>query len=114
MKKLMLWCSPEHAPPSGHFTVYWAQYISGQERKKGNISLPEMINDNVSYWKPRFLSWLETVGKSPWGSTTVVDALLIRPGLSYWWMTIPSDYSFNTNIHRLCNCASLGPRADRR
>ena len=96
MKKLMLWCSPEHAPPSGHFIVYWAQYISGQERKKGKISLPEMINDNVSYWKPRYLSWLESVGKSPHGSTTVVDALLIRPGLSYWWMTVPSDYSLST------------------
>ena len=96
MKKLLLWCSPEHAPPAGHFTVYWAQYISGQERKKGNTSLPEMINDNVSYWKPRYLSWLESVGKSPYGSTTVVDTLLIRPGLSYWWMTVPSDYSFST------------------
>jgi surface carbohydrate biosynthesis protein (TIGR04326 family) len=96
MKKLMLWCSPEHAPPPRYFTLYWAQYISGLEREKGNISLPEMINDNVSYWKPRYLSWLESVGKIPYGSTTVVDALLIRPGLSYWWLTVPSDYSFST------------------
>jgi len=95
MKKLMLWCSPEGAPPPGYFTVYWAQYISGQERKKGNISLPEMINENVSYWKPRYLSWLESVGKSPYGSTTVVDALLIRPGLSYWWMTVPAENPFS-------------------
>jgi surface carbohydrate biosynthesis protein (TIGR04326 family) len=96
MKKLMLWCSPEHTPPPGHFTVYWAQYISEQESKAGNISLPEMINEDASYWKPRYLSWLETVGKSPYGSATVVDTLLIRPGLSYWWMTAPSDYSFST------------------
>jgi surface carbohydrate biosynthesis protein (TIGR04326 family) len=96
MSKLLLWCSPEHASPRGSFTVYWAQYISEEERDKGNISLPEMINDNASCWKPRYLSWLETVGKSPYGRTTVVDALLIRPGLSYWWMTIPSDYSFST------------------
>ena len=95
MKKLLLWCSPEHTPPPGHFSVYWAQYISEQESKAGNISLPELINENASYWKPRYLSWLETVGKSPYGATTVVDALLVRPGLSYWWMTIPSDYSFN-------------------
>ncbi len=96
MRKLMLWCSPEDTPPPGYFTVYWAQYISGKERKKGNISLPEMINEDASYWKPRYLSWLESVGKSPQGSATVVDSLLIRPVLSYWWMTIPSDYSFNT------------------
>ncbi|MDE0973882.1 MAG: hypothetical protein OSA11_02175 [Candidatus Nanopelagicales bacterium] len=94
MKKLMLWCSPEHSPPPGYFTVYWAQYISEQERKAGNISLPELINGDPDYWKPRYLSWFETVGKSPCGTTTVVDTLLIRPGLSYWWMTIPSDYSF--------------------
>ena len=91
----MLWCSPEHAPPPGYLTVYWSQYISDQEREAGNISLPDLVNDNVDYWKPRYLSWLESIGKSPYGSTTVVDALLIRPGLSYWWMTIPSDYSFS-------------------
>ncbi len=94
MKKLLLWCSPEHAPPPGYFTVYWAQYISEQERKEGNVSLPELINEDANYWKPRYLSWLESVGKSPCGTTTVVDTLLIRPGLSYWWMTIPSDFSF--------------------
>jgi len=92
----MLWCSPEHAPPPGYFTVHWAQYISEQEHKAGNISLPEMINEDASYWKPRYLSWLETVGKSPCGTMTVVDTLLIRPGLSYWWMTIPSDFSFSS------------------
>jgi hypothetical protein len=69
MKKLMLWCSSEHAPPAGHFTVYWAQYISGQERKKGNISLPELINEDANYWKPRYLSWLETVGSSACGQS---------------------------------------------
>ncbi len=95
MKKLLLWCSPEQAPPPGYFIVYWAQYISEQERKEGNLSLPEMINDDAGYWKTRYLSWLDTIGKSPCGTTTVVDSLLIRPGLSYWWMTIPSDFSFS-------------------
>jgi surface carbohydrate biosynthesis protein (TIGR04326 family) len=92
----MLWCSPEDAPPPGYFTVYWAQYISERERKAGNISLPEMINEDASYWKPRYLSWLEAVGNSACGSTTVVDALLIRPGLSYWWMTVPGENPFST------------------
>ena len=96
MKKLMLWCSPEDAPPPGYFTVYWAQYISERERKAGNVSLPEMINEDASYWKPRYLSWLEAVGNSACGSTTVVDALLIRPGLSYWWMTVPGENPFST------------------
>ncbi len=95
MKKLLLWCSPEHAPPPGYFTVHWAQYISERERQAGDISLPEMINEDASYWKPRYLSWLDTIGESPCGPMTVVDALLIRPGLSYWWMTIPSEFSFS-------------------
>ena len=95
MKTLLLWCSPEHSPPSGYFAVYWAQYISEQESKAGNISLPELINENASYWKPRYLSWLETVGKSPCGIKTFVEALLVRPGLSYWWMTIPAQNPFD-------------------
>ena len=95
MKSLLLWCSPEHSPPLGYLTVYWAQYISEQGREKGNISLPEVINKDVSYWKPRYLSWLDEVGKRSCGDTTVVDSLLIRPGLSYWWMTIPSEFSFS-------------------
>ena len=92
----MLWCAPDQAPPSGYLTVYWSQYISEQEREQGNVSLPEIINENASYWKPRYLSWLDGVGKSSCGSTAVVDALFIRPGFSYWWMTIPADHSFGT------------------
>ena len=95
MKKLLLWCSSEHAPPLGYFTVYWAQYISEQERKEGNISLPETINKSEKYWKPRYLSWLDTIRKNPCGTATIVDALLIRPRLSYWWMTVPSDCPFS-------------------
>jgi surface carbohydrate biosynthesis protein (TIGR04326 family) len=63
----------------------------------GSISLPEMINEDVDYWKPRYMSWLESVGKSPCGNATAVDTLLIRPGLSYWWMTIPSEYAFSAS-----------------
>ncbi len=95
MKSLLLWCSPEHSPPPGYLTVYWAQYISKQERDAGNISLPEVISEDTDYWKPRYLSWLDAIGKRPCGDTTVVDALVIRPGLSYWWMTIPSEFSFS-------------------
>ena len=95
MKSLLLWCSPEHSPLPGYLTVYWTQYISEQERAEGNISLPEVIGKDVNYWKPRYLSWIDEVGKRPCGDTTVVDALVIRPGLSYWWMTIPSEFSFS-------------------
>lgn len=95
MKTLMLWCSPEHPPPRKTFTVYWHHNISDQERNAGNISLPEMINQGANYWKPRYLSWLDIVGKSSFRSKTVVDSMTIRPGLSYWWMTIPSEYSFS-------------------
>jgi surface carbohydrate biosynthesis protein (TIGR04326 family) len=96
MKKLILLCSPASVPSPGYLTVYWSQYISKRERKEGNVSLPEMVNENANYWKPRYLSWLDTVGKTSCGPTTTVDALLIRPGLSYWWMVIPSEFSFST------------------
>jgi len=95
MDSLLLWCSPEHSPPPGFLTVYWTQYISEQERENGTLSLPEVINKDASYWKPRYMSWIDEVGKRPCGDTTVVDALVIRPGLSYWWMTIPSEFSFS-------------------
>ena len=95
MKSLLLWCSPEHSPPPGYLTVYWTQNITKQERAEGNISLPEVISNDANYWKPRYLSWIDEVGKRPCGDTTVVDALIIRPGFSYWWMTIPSEYSFS-------------------
>ena len=95
MKSLLLWCSEDNSPPPEDFTVYWSQYISEQERGAGNVSLPEVINNDVSFWKSRYLSWLNQVGQMPCRNKTVVDALLIRPGLSYWWMTIPSEFSFS-------------------
>jgi surface carbohydrate biosynthesis protein (TIGR04326 family) len=98
MKRLLLCCSPEYAPPPGYLTVYWAQYVSeiAGEEEGGNISLPETIHKNADYWKPRYLAWLDSVGKKMCGPKSVVETLVIRPGLSYWWMTIPSDYSFSS------------------
>lgn len=95
MTKLLLWCSPNEAPPKGYITVYWAQYISEREQDLGHYSLPQIINENMDYWKPRYLAWLDEISKSPCGDTNLKDALLIRTGLSYWWMSIPSEYSFS-------------------
>ena len=74
----------------------WGPKFYEKKQEKGSISLPEMMNKTENYRKPKCLSWLENVKNSTCGNTTVVDTLLIRPGLSYWWMTIPSDYSFKT------------------
>lgn len=94
MKPLLLWGSAKSSPPTGYVTVYWDQYISDLEKTAGNISLPETIHQDANYWKPRYLAWLDSVGKNLCGPQSIVDTLRIRPGLSYWWMTIPSEYSF--------------------
>ena len=42
-------------------------------------SIPQLISEDVGYWKPRYLSWIDGLGKSPYEDSTLVDTLLIRP-----------------------------------
>jgi surface carbohydrate biosynthesis protein (TIGR04326 family) len=96
MTKLVLWCSLSKPPSTDALIVFWNQYISEEEQTNGKISLPQLIRDDTDYWKSRYLLWLKNIGNMTFSGSTLVDRLLIRPGLSYWWMTIPTEYSFST------------------
>ena len=76
--------------------VCWNKYISEDDQTNGKISLPQIIRDDTDYWKSRYLLWLKNIGDTTFSGATLVDNLLIRPGLSYWWMTVPTEYSFST------------------
>jgi surface carbohydrate biosynthesis protein (TIGR04326 family) len=53
-----------------------------------------MVHDETDRWKRAYLEWLACIGQAPVGNKTLEQQMLIRPGLSYWWMTLPTEFSF--------------------
>lgn len=95
MSSAVLWFAAEASPDSDSTVVFWRQYLSGGSASSARISLPEIVHNEADRWKRTYLEWLESIGQAPVGDKTLEQQLLIRPGLSYWWMTLPTEFSFS-------------------
>ena len=95
MTSATLWLSSDDPACSEGTLLLWAQFTHDVHRTVPVISLPELVEKDAKKWRARYLAWLEGVGGTNCGGLTLVEAMKIRPGLSYWWMTIPSEFSLS-------------------
>lgn len=80
---LVVWDLPED-PPAGD-VVLWSEFGDGTVE-----SIPRRIERSDERFRARLLAALHDVAASSVAGTTLVDALEVRPGLSYWWMSLPA------------------------
>jgi len=57
------------------------------------LSLPAVVERDAEQLKSRLLAWIHDLGNASIRGRRVVDALEIRPGFSYWWMTLLAEKS---------------------
>jgi surface carbohydrate biosynthesis protein (TIGR04326 family) len=80
--------------PTADYAIYWQRYLDSDSRAGDLYSLPQLVTDKADYWKSLYLEWLADLAASPLGDHNLEEALSITPGLSYWWMALPSQWSF--------------------
>lgn len=80
---LVVWDLPGDSPPGD--VVFWSEYGDGTVE-----SIPRRIEESEERLRTRLLAALHDVAASPVAGTTLADALEVRPGLSYWWMSLPA------------------------
>lgn len=74
--------------------VLWQGYLSDEEPESLTFSLPQLIYEDADRWKALYLDWLGNIANAPAHNGNLEHSLTIRPGLSYWWMTLPTESSF--------------------
>lgn len=95
MHSATLWFPVEGCPETEGHVFLWQQYLPQFGAEPKVHSLPQLVHDETDRWKQTYLEWLEDIGQAPVGAKTLEQQLQIRPDLSYWWMTIPTEWSFS-------------------
>jgi surface carbohydrate biosynthesis protein (TIGR04326 family) len=84
----LIW-DAEGQPPKGEWiTVLWRSY-----GESGNLlySMPKLVEEQADTLRVRYLSWIYELGEKHIEGKRLVDHLKLRPGFSYWWMTLIAE-----------------------
>lgn len=89
---LLLW-DAEGSPPEGQWIIaLWCSFDKNDGSKM--YSVPRLVELRASELRAQYLAWIHDFGEEVIDGKRLVDHLELRPGFSYWWMTLPSLASF--------------------
>lgn len=81
---VLIWDLDETPPPtSNKVTIYWSRSWEG----KNSISITKYVEDNSNELRSQYLEWIYDLGEYLVDGKKVVEHLLIRKNLSYWWLS---------------------------
>ena len=114
VRNLTVWAHSDLPPLDTENVVLWQAFLPTDSPPTW-FSLPEEVHRDKERLRSQYLTWLHDVGVTEEQGRTLVDRMVIRPGLSYWWMTIPADYSLEPNspAYVATRMMALAPLADR-
>lgn len=92
MESLTVWFGQDEPP--GHWThvLLWESFRPSGAPSTWR-SLPEEIHLNRDALRAEHLRWSHDVGVTQVKKDPLRQGLLIRPQLSYWWMTLPASHA---------------------
>ena len=84
--KLLIW-DAEGSPPVDCWTnVLWRGFVT--DVSSNSVSIPHLIEENADALRSRYLAWVYELGELRIKGSRLIDHLQLRPGFSYWWMTL--------------------------
>ena len=89
---LLVW-DTEGSPPSGNWTtILWSRF--GEANDPDVISIPTLVEEQADTLRMRYLAWIHELGETRIDGKRLTDCLELRPGFSYWWMTLLVEKSY--------------------
>lgn len=93
----------EGKPPDALSTaVLWRSFDCMES--PGALSVPRYVEEHADVLRARYLAWIHDLGEARIGGRRLIDHLELRPGFSYWWMTLIAQ-KFNASGHSPVNDA---------
>lgn len=104
--KVIIWDS-ENPYPSSDFEsiLLWRRF--GDKNHSKIISIPQLIEENSDSLRSRYLAWVYQLGELRIKGKRLVDHLQLRPGFSYWWMTLLSEKANYSKSPQITDAISL-------
>ena len=91
-RTLLVW-DAEGSPPSGNWTtILWSRF--GEANDPDVISIPTLVEEQADTLRMRYLTWIHELGETHIDGKKLTDCLELRPGFSYWWMTLLVEKSY--------------------
>jgi surface carbohydrate biosynthesis protein (TIGR04326 family) len=86
----LIW-DTEGRPPKGKWIpILWRSYGEGDDLM---YSIPRLVEEKSDALRELFLDWIYDLGELHIEGKRLVDHLELRPGFSYWWMTLITEKS---------------------
>lgn len=87
---LLIWDQEDDIPPENNRrTLLWRSF--GERDSVNLISLPRFVEENANILKKKYLAWVYELAETKIGGQRLLDYLELRPGFSYWWMTLLAE-----------------------
>ncbi|MBF0231412.1 MAG: carbohydrate biosynthesis protein [Desulfamplus sp.] len=83
---VFIWDQDDDPPHGNGNTILWRNY--GAKTRKDVFSIPHYIENRSDQLKTRYLAWIHELGEATINDRRLVDHLELRPGFSFWWMTL--------------------------
>jgi surface carbohydrate biosynthesis protein (TIGR04326 family) len=112
---LQIWDVEGLPPVSDMVSVRWRGFVSGAQ--PDDVSIPELIEANADVLRKRYLAWIFDLGEKVIQGKRLVEYLELRPGFSYWWMTLFAEkcnYSKSMQINDAIRLMALDEWAKNR
>lgn len=100
----LIW-DTEGTPPKGKWIpVLWRSYGDGDNLLH---SIPKLVEEQADALRERYLAWIYDLAESQIEGKRLVDHLELRPGFSYWWMTLIVEKSNAYKSPQIVNALKL-------
>lgn len=95
----------EGVPPEGTWKIaLWRDFGAPGSTV---YSVPKHLEERAEELRARFLAWVHDLGETLVGGKRLVDHLVLRPGFSFWWMTLLAEKSNALNSLQIISVLKL-------
>lgn len=92
MVGLTIWARPGRPARSLENVFLWQTFLPVGAPDSW-VSLPQNVDRDRGTLRPRYQAWLASIAEQNIDDQPLPVRMTIRPTLSYWWMTLPTDNS---------------------
>ncbi len=88
-KHLLIWDSEKVVPENDYDVLLWQSYAAIESDRIFSVSC--LVEKNSEKLRSQYLELVHDLGEATVDGKKVSECLQIRPGLSYWWMTLLTE-----------------------
>jgi surface carbohydrate biosynthesis protein (TIGR04326 family) len=86
---LIIWDNEGVASFDDETLLLWNSCCESASPK--TISIPSLVEDRAEVLRQRYLAWIYDLGETRIRGRSLTEHLELRPGFSYWWMTLLAE-----------------------